>query len=287
MTTITNQKSTRGRSYSGATHMACGFAALLLSSGCLAGSVNAPFGSDPQGLDDTNLVNLPGDDTGIDGSAAALFTASVEGLLRAKCASCHTGSGGVDFMSEDAMRDQIMAFSGLVVPGDPSRSTLLTKGAHAGPAWSAEETSTISDWIRAEGAPAPGEGASSSNATVNARIWTTPVRVTTETTRLSLDSIGITGGTVTIESTRTADALAISSVSFNMDRVGGRFSGLVLAVSDEAGNDIGVIELTSDQAVIRQSQALNFEGEYVVSLAGSAGDIFLNFGTAELATLTF
>ncbi len=287
MTTINNKSSKGHRNQLGALRLACGFAGLLFTSGCLAGSVNAPFGPNPQGLEDTSLVNLPEVDGEAGATPAELFTASVEGLLLAKCASCHTGSGAVDFMSADVMRDQVMAFAGLVVPGEPGQSSLLTKGAHAGPAWSPAETSTISNWIRAEGAPAPGAGPQVSAPTINARIWTTPVRVTGETTRLSLEQMGVTGGSVNVSATRTADALTLSTVAFAMANVGGRFTGLVVTVTDAEGNTIGTIELTADQTIVRQSQSLSFEGEYAVSLAGTAGDIFLSFGTADLITLTF
>lgn len=73
----------------------------------------------------------------------------MEPLLVAECADCHAGSGSYPpkFLQADDVLARVLAHPGLVSPGEPNASSLLTKGEHNGPAFSPEATSTVSAWI--------------------------------------------------------------------------------------------------------------------------------------------
>jgi hypothetical protein len=90
------------------------------------------------------------------GNARQLFDSTVLPLLNAKCASCHTGSElsatnmflGPDGASSayDTLTKDRAVNGGF----DPAAATILLKGAHEGPAWTAPEATKISAWLNAE-----------------------------------------------------------------------------------------------------------------------------------------
>lgn len=97
-------------------------------------------------------------------NARANFTANVLPLLEGACASCHGQTPGVStpFMAANPDRYTTLMASGLVVPGQPSSSRLVTYGAsasHSGPDLSSAEAQILTDWINLEPAPTAAGGA--------------------------------------------------------------------------------------------------------------------------------
>lgn len=91
-----------------------------------------------------------------------VFEASVQPLLLTECGRCHgDATMGVGFLEGPDTYARILAWPGLVVPGEPASSALLTKGPHAGPAPAAATSRTAAAWIELEGAapadPGPDE----------------------------------------------------------------------------------------------------------------------------------
>jgi mono/diheme cytochrome c family protein len=86
-----------------------------------------------------------------------LFDRSVASLISGRCGSCHSDGGraGAPFVSPADLYGAVLTYPGLVTPGEPARSLLLTKGAHDGPAWETAEADVISRWITLEGAAPP------------------------------------------------------------------------------------------------------------------------------------
>ncbi len=87
-------------------------------------------------------------------TARKAWTDKAEPHLTAACASCHVAQAGSDFLSGGeslAVRDRVLSFAPSVVDlSVPGASRLLTKGLHAGPEWSAAQTSDLLEWMRAE-----------------------------------------------------------------------------------------------------------------------------------------
>jgi hypothetical protein len=81
-------------------------------------------------------------------TARAMFNSKVAPLLSSNCTMCHyTGSNVIPLTYES-----IVTNSDLNGGYYPEASTLLTKGFHEGPGWSGTETTTIVEWLYAEGA---------------------------------------------------------------------------------------------------------------------------------------
>jgi hypothetical protein len=117
----------------------------------------------------TGLISGEGDQ-GLTPEQKAAVDAWVNKALPAfKSATCTTCHGGtqqdIAFLAGDAdikIRDTLIGFSPQVVNIDaPQSSRVLTKGAHAGPALSAQQTSDILEWIQAEASAAGGTGSGS------------------------------------------------------------------------------------------------------------------------------
>jgi hypothetical protein len=76
-------------------------------------------------------------------------------VLKTQCTGCHAGTeADVAFLaggSSMAIRDTLLNFAVQVVNLDaPDSSRLLTKGAHNGPSLTAQQSSDILEWIKAE-----------------------------------------------------------------------------------------------------------------------------------------
>jgi len=76
-------------------------------------------------------------------------------VLKEACVSCHNGSrASIDFLSgdgQDAVKARLLAYTPPVVNFDaPSSSRINSKGAHDGPALTADESVKIVGWLQAE-----------------------------------------------------------------------------------------------------------------------------------------
>lgn len=88
-------------------------------------------------------------------AARTAYTEKAKGHLDAYCVSCHSGGdASIAFLvGTDAMeqRASLMGFDPQVVNLEaPASSRILTKGAHSGPALTAQQSSDILQWIGAE-----------------------------------------------------------------------------------------------------------------------------------------
>jgi hypothetical protein len=87
-------------------------------------------------------------DPGTSDGARGMFNSEVAPLLSTNCTKCHyTGSNILPLTY-----DSIVTNTDLNGGYYPESSTLLTKGFHEGPGWTATETSVIVEWLYAEGA---------------------------------------------------------------------------------------------------------------------------------------
>jgi hypothetical protein len=87
-------------------------------------------------------------DPGTTDGARGMFNTEVAPLLSSNCTICHyTGSNILPLTY-----DSIITNTDLNGGYYPESSTLLTKGFHEGPGWTATETAVIVEWLYAEGA---------------------------------------------------------------------------------------------------------------------------------------
>lgn len=156
--------------------------------GCQAAVVTAPgLGGD-------------GDGGPRGGVARAMFEAEVEPLIDAYCARCHADPVVAPvFVDPVDTYAVVMAYPGLVIPGQPDRSSLITKGEHNGPAWTPSQEQIVREWIQAEGGAGPGQDGGVRGVTH------TPLQQVVEgENTLLLDTIGLPGATVTFRAGRSA-----------------------------------------------------------------------------------
>jgi len=123
-------------------HMALPLLAALLATACQAAIIRAPGVEEEEPPDPMEIEN-----------PELFFTTDVRPILEANCASCHedeTASQGAVFLVPGDYYASVMTWEGLVVPGEPENSELLNKGDHRGPAFSANDATTVTQWIVAE-----------------------------------------------------------------------------------------------------------------------------------------
>lgn len=121
--------------------------ALALLAGCDAGTVVAPgLSASGEPLVDGGPVGDPTGDT-------ISFEEVILPVLQDRCGDCHVDGqdGAPVFLAGPDVYVSVMEHEGLVVPGEPMASTLLTYGSHRGPAWAPSEARLIRDWILEEG----------------------------------------------------------------------------------------------------------------------------------------
>jgi hypothetical protein len=91
-----------------------------------------------------SVVRDPGSDTG----EREVFNTTVAPLLAGNCTVCHYTGGNLIPLTYDS----IVASPNLNGGYDPEAASLLNKGVHEGPAWNGVQTTTIVEWLYAEGA---------------------------------------------------------------------------------------------------------------------------------------
>lgn len=104
------------------------------------------------------MVSDAAPDAEADVDPAAVYAATIAPLLENRCGACHEADRtGPAFLASPSY-ETLLGYPALVDLRDPAASRLLTKGAHAGPAWPASEAELVRDWIRMEAARTdPGE----------------------------------------------------------------------------------------------------------------------------------
>lgn len=104
--------------------------------------------------------------------AQDVWIAKAAPIFKAQCGACHAGSqADIAFIAGATdldIRDTLVKFDPQVVNFDaPQSSRVLTKGAHAGPALGAQDSSDILEWIQDErDAATKGAGSGSSGPTL-------------------------------------------------------------------------------------------------------------------------
>jgi hypothetical protein len=110
----------------------------------------------------------PGGDDDGGSTARQMFDSNVSPLLAAKCQTCHVGpetSATNMFLGPDGVSSFYTTLvNDRAVNGgyNAAAATILLKGPHEGPEWTASEKSKITDWLNQElkerGTPDPGPG---------------------------------------------------------------------------------------------------------------------------------
>jgi hypothetical protein len=206
-----------------------------IACGCQAAIITAPLPSAP--ADDAGVV--PSDDP------EALFVTTVQPLLSGRCASCHEDAARAPaFLDPADYYTSVLTFDGLVVPGDPGSSMLLTKGDHAGRFWDASEASTVLQWIEAEAAgPGPGPGPGPGT------IETSGYPVEQGENRIPLTEAGLEGSEIVFYAQRIASGMLLSDVRVIAGGTGAALSAPRFVVHDPAGGSaldddrFGAVEL--------------------------------------------
>jgi len=135
------------------------------------------------------------------------FETEVAPLLTSFCSACHGSETTVPFMEDGgAMYGSVMEWPNLISLKVPGASSLLTKGAHSGPAWQADQATIIRSWIDAEALLAPeDEGV----------LETTPFVPVAGDNTIDLAPIGLTGATITFKMDPLSTGMYLSRMSLN------------------------------------------------------------------------
>ena len=204
-----------------------------LGAGCNAGIVTSPALVFDDGGGQGVGPDLGGGGEGVD--PETLFASAVAPLLDNRCAVCHAdASRGPGFMEGGDVYAAIKGWPGLVAPGNPGASSLLSKGSHAGPAWNGTEQETITAWIQAEGG---GGGAVPVPAARTGDIVvTSPQPITEGQNTVDLSEIGIAGAELRFSAQRVALGVRLADLIFYTDATGARIDGPEFRVyGDSAG----------------------------------------------------
>lgn len=189
--------------------------------GCDAGTVVAPG------------LGSPGGGSGGGGGGADLvdFESEIRPLLVDRCGDCHQDAAVAPaFMAGPDVYETVMGWPDLVVPGLPGESTLVTKGAHRGPAWEAAEARVVSEWIVQEGgepvaadggAPLGDDAGSGDPPSVDGP-YTPPMTISEGRNEIELSEAGVPGGVLSFHATRVAVGLHLSDVAIRAGSGGAR-----------------------------------------------------------------
>ena len=146
-------------------------------------------------------------------------------VLEQSCVACHAGSaqlGAPSFLAGNdalAVRATILEFQPPVVNLEsPTRSRILTKGLHEGPALSAQETSDLLAWVQAEREQA-GVEAALETAQFAPLACTRPDLADVDPALcprnvLALDELGMSGSGLQFIAQPLQDALVITRLEF-------------------------------------------------------------------------
>ena len=170
----------------GSRRLALGLVALAVSAGCV-GSIE----------DDAEL-------TAEQRAARAAFDGQVMPLLDSNCRVCHAIEPNVDFMKPDPdIYTRMVMWPALVNTNEPTQSKLLTKGAHTGPAFTPEQSSTVLEWINLEKVAAGGELAT---------VELDPFQPIAGVNTIDLGPIGLTGSTLTFRLEQLSVGIYLSEI---------------------------------------------------------------------------
>lgn len=135
------------------------------------------------------------------------FETDVAPLLTNFCGGCHgeNGTGG-GFMGGTDMYTTVMEWPRLVSLRVPSASSLLSKGAHSGPAWQVDQKDIIRDWVQEEANLAPDVGDA---------LETAPIIPIAGENTIDLSTVGLAGATITFRMEPLSSGMYLSRMSLN------------------------------------------------------------------------
>jgi cytochrome c553 len=148
-------------------------------------------------------------------SATSFFATRVEPMLLARCGGCHGADrSGPDFLRPNPdVRTTLLAYPALVNLEAPRSSRLLTKGEHAGPAFTDAEALLVLMWIELEAAERSGEPTERELATA-----AEPVREGFNA--LSLDALGVPGTSIHFVAARAGRGMFFDDVRISAGPMG-------------------------------------------------------------------
>jgi cytochrome c553 len=163
----------------------------------------------PACVGDTPSPLLSAPDAGAELDEQALakqeFVAQVQPLLTSYCAACHGADTSVPFLAGAAdMYASVMEWPNLVSLRVPSASSLLSKGAHSGPAWQQEQGDVVRSWIEQEAALAPADESS---------LETAPFVPSVGENVIDLSAIGLAGASIQFRMEPLASGMYLSRMS--------------------------------------------------------------------------
>jgi mono/diheme cytochrome c family protein len=145
--------------------------------------------------------------------------------LQQQCVGCHSGSeADIAFLAggdATTIHDTLMGFTVQIVNTDaPGSSRLLTKGAHAGPALTAQESADILDWIQKERDAVGGSGSADLGLETgqfqpllcqsgNPGDTTCPIN------HVALDGVGLPGATIDLVAQQLGSTLYVTDLKLN------------------------------------------------------------------------
>ena len=145
--------------------------------------------------------------------------------LQQQCVGCHSGSeADIAFLAGgDALKvhDALMGFTVQIVNTDaPGSSRLLTKGAHAGPALTAQESADILDWIQKERDAVGGNGSADlglETGQFQPLLCTSgnPGDATCPVNHVALDGVGLAGATIDLVAQPLGSTLYVTDLKLS------------------------------------------------------------------------
>jgi len=190
-------------------------ALLALLAGCDVGSITMERRSPPASGDDAAVP--PAGDGGMPGidpeAGRTPFGENVLPALEESCGGCHgADSTAPPFMAPAPdVYSTVMAWPALVEPGSPSSSRLLTKGEHAGPAFSTEQAAVVREWIDLEGTIVEGgSGGADGGAPMEYR--TDPIAPRLGANDIDLGPLGMPGSTLEFTASRVESGLYLNDM---------------------------------------------------------------------------
>jgi len=171
------------------------------------------------------LIDGPGSGNLTPEQAAArtAWTQKAYPHLSQQCAGCHSGSeADIAFLAGGAsipMHDTLLSFTVQVVNLEaPGSSRLLTKGGHAGPALTAQESADILEWIQAERDAAgvmPDMGLQTGQFTALLCTSGVPGDATCPVNHVGLDALGLPGATIDFVAQALSQDLYVTDLKLN------------------------------------------------------------------------
>ncbi len=148
--------------------------------------------------------------------ALEFFDREVLPLLDGQCSACHgAGRTAPAFLAPDPdVYTTVTSWPALVRRSDPGSSRILTKGAHAGPAWNSTQAATIQEWLRLESEQSDAEDV------VEHR--TDSVAPVAGINVLDLGAMGLPGTAITFIAETTAAGLYVSNLLVSAGPMGAR-----------------------------------------------------------------